>query len=127
MIRSAAVLQVCDVAASEAFYSGKLAFSSSGFWGDPPCFRIVGRDAVTLFLDQSREAGALPVNRYWAAHVYVDDVDTLHEEFRAKGVEIVKAPLDTEFGCREMDVRDPDGHQIGFAQDLDPPPDGPGL
>lgn len=127
MIRSAAVVQVRDVVASEAFYSSKLGFASSGFWGEPPCFCIVGRDSVTLFLDQARETGALPVNQYWAAYVYVDDVDALHEELRDKQVEIVREPEDTFYGCREMDVRDPDGHLIGFGQDLEPPPAGPGL
>ena len=127
VIRSAPVLQVRDVVVSEAFYGGKLGFRSNGFWGEPPCFCIVGRDAVTLFLDQAREPGDLPVNQYWAAYMYVDDVDALHAELRAKGVEILRGPEDTGYGCRELDVRDPDGHVIGFGQDLEPPPKGQGL
>lgn len=127
MIRTAAVLQVRDVVESEAFYREKLGFTTAGFWGDPPCFCIVGRDTVTIFLDQSRKDDPLPVNQYWAAYIYVEDVDALHDEVRAKGVDIVRAPTDTEYGCRELDVRDPDGHTIGFGQDLQPSPDGPGL
>jgi catechol 2,3-dioxygenase-like lactoylglutathione lyase family enzyme len=128
MLRSAATLQVSDVVRSEAFYREKLGFAGGGFWGDPPCFTIVGRGAVTIFLDQSREAGAaIPVNQYWAAYVYVDDVDAYCGELRQKGVEILRGPEDMEHGCREFDVKDLDGHIIGFGQDLVPEPDGPGL
>ena len=127
LIRSAAVLQVRDVLASGAFYRDKLGFTSANFWGDPPCFGIVGRDTVTLFLDQSREDVPTPVNQYWAAYIYVDDVDALHATLEARGVEIARGPSDEPHGCREIDVRDPDGHTICFGQDLQPGPDGPGL
>ena len=127
LFRSAAVLQVSDVLRSRDFYLQKLGFESSGLWGEPPCFCIVGRDAVTIFLDQSREPGDPPVNQYWAAYIYVEYVDALCEEYRSNGIEIVRGPADTDYGCREIDVRDPDGHVIGFGQDLTPSPAGPGL
>ena len=78
-------------------------------------------------LDASRDSGALPVNQYWAADVYVDDVDALHREFSRAGVDIVRGPEDMEYGCRDFDVRDPDGHLIAFGQDTQPSPEGPGL
>lgn len=125
--RSACVLQVKDVIASEAFYR-KLGFTAGGFWGDPPCFCITGRDTVTVFLDQTQKADdAAPVNQYWASYIYVSDVDALAEEIKANGVEIIRGPEDAPHGCREIDVRDPDGHIIAFGQDLMPGPEGPGL
>ena len=128
MIRSAAVLQVRDVVASAEFYQKTLGFETAGMWGEPPCFCIVGRDTVTLFLDQSRAEGASPpVNQYWAAYIYVDDVDAYLAELKARDVEILRGPEDMEHGCREIDVRDPDGHIIAFGQDLTPGPEGPGL
>lgn len=127
MFRSAPVLQVRDVVKSAEFYCGKLGFETAGFWGDPPCFSIVGRDTVTIFLDQSRDGGATPVNQYWAAYVYVKDADALCDEHRVKGVEIIREPENTEYGCRDFDVRDPDGHLVCFGQDLHPAPAGPGL
>lgn len=48
-----------------------------GMWGDPPCFCIVGRDAVMVFLDQVRD-GTIPHSQYWVAYIYVDDVDAVH-------------------------------------------------
>ena len=126
-IRSSAVLQVRDVVRSRDFYVEKLGFSGGRFWGEPPCFCIVGRGTVTIMLDQSRETGPTPVNQYWAAYVYVDDAEALHREFKAAGVEIVRGPEGMPYGCRDFDVRDPDGHLIAFGQDLQPGPDGPGL
>ena len=125
-LRGAPVLQVADVVRSQAFYRDVLGFVSHGLWGDPPAFCIVQRGEVTLMLDRSRGEGALPLNQYWAAYVYVDDVDALHAEFAAAGVEIARAPEDTFYGCRDFDVRDPDGHLIAFGQDLEPAP-APGL
>ena len=127
MQRSMPVIEVADVKKSAAFYDEKLSFSPGTFWGDPPAFCIVGRDTVTIALDRSREAGRAPQNQYWAAYVYVDDVDALAEELQAKGVEILRGPEDQPYGCREIDVRDPDGNIIGFGQDLQPSEAGPGL
>lgn len=128
MIRSAAVIQVSDVIASEAYYREKLGFDAGNFWGDPPCFCITGRGTVTLFLDQSREAGkSVPANQYWAAYIYVDDVDAYHAELVERGVETLRGPETMEYGCREIDVKDPDGHIIAFGQDLTPGERGPGL
>lgn len=126
-IRSSAVLTVRDVVKSEAFYREKLGFSPGGFWGEPPCFCIVGRGGVTIFLDQLQEPGEIPVNQYWAAYVYVEDVDAYAEEVRNRGTEIMRGPENMEHGCREFDVRDPDGHIIGFGQDLHPSEAGPGF
>lgn len=126
-IRSAAVLNVRDVVKAEAFYSKVLGFRSDRFWGDPPAFCIVRRGDVTIFLDQRREPGAVPVNQHWAAYVYVDDVDALHAEVVGNGAEIVRGLEDNEYGCRDFDVRDIDGHLICFGMDLHPSADGPGL
>ena len=127
MQRSMAVLEVADVERSAAFYNDKLGFSPGPFFGEPPAFCIVGRDTVTIALDRSRDVGRAPQNHCWAAYVYVDEVDALAEELRGKGVEIIRGPVDQPYGCREIDVQDPDGHIIGFGQDLQPPAAGPGL
>ena len=127
MQRSMAVIEVADVEKSAAFYNDMLGFSPGPFFGSPPAFCIVGRDTVTIALDRSRSEGRAPQNQYWAAYVYVDDVDALAEELRAKGVGIIRGPEDQPYGCREIDVKDPDGHIIGFGQDLQPSAAGPAL
>lgn len=126
MVRAMPVLQVADVDRSAAFYCDVLGFFSHGTWGEGPEFCIVQRGEVTIALDRSRD-GAVPVNQYWAAYVYVEDADKLCAAFRAKGAEIVREPQDAEYGLRDFDVRDPDGHLIAFGHDLAPAKAGPGL
>jgi catechol 2,3-dioxygenase-like lactoylglutathione lyase family enzyme len=116
LVQIAAVLEVKDVKASEAFYRGKLGFGPGNFAGDPPRFCIVRRDDVSIFLDQSRAPRPAPLNQYWAAYLYVDDVDALAAELTARGVAIIRGPVDQPYGCREIDIRDPDGHIVGFGQ-----------
>lgn len=121
-LRAMPVLQVVDVTSSEAFYTGRLGFDSHGLWGEgggPADFCIVQRGVVTIALDRSRD-GTVPLNQYWAAYVYVDDADALHAEYRDNGVEIVRGPEDMPYGCRDFDIRDPDGHLIAFGHDRSP-------
>ena len=118
MIRAMPVLQVSDVSVSEAFYCEKLGFTSHGAWGEGPAFCIVGRGDVSLALDRSRNGTSIPVNQYWAAYIYVDNADNLCTEFAEKGVEIIRRPEDMPYGCRDFDIRDPDGHAIGFGHNI---------
>ena len=127
MIRSMTVLQVSDVNASIAFYRDKLGFTAHGTWGDGPDFAIIQRGDVTFALDRTRDGGPVPTNQYWAAYVYVDDADALHQAFRDAGAEIARDPEDTFYGLRDFDIRDPDGHLIAFGHDPEPRPPGPGL
>jgi len=53
----------------------------------------------------------------------VDDVDSLYEQARAMGAEIIRAPADYPFGERQCTVRDIGGHRWTFSQtiaDVDP-------
>lgn len=126
--RSMPVLGVKDVAASIAFYRDKLGFFEGGQWGPeggPPGFAIVGLDTITIAFDRDPDAKARAHG--WIAYLYVDNVDAYHAELVARGVEILQAPHETFYGIREITVRDPDGHQLAFGQDLTPGPKGPGL
>ena len=62
-----------------------------------------------------------------AVNRYVNDVDALAAELHNRSVAIVSAPEDGPFGCRQIDVQDPDGHLIGCGQDMKPGAKRPGL
>ncbi|TGV64055.1 VOC family protein, partial [Mesorhizobium sp. M2D.F.Ca.ET.160.01.1.1] len=49
----------------------------------------------------------------------VEDVDALHRAFSAANVPIEQPPHDTEWGSREMRLRDPDGNCPRFVTDVD--------
>ncbi len=118
-LESATILEVKDVVASETFYREKLGFGAGTFFGEPPTFCIIGRGNVRVFLDKTRTSPrATPLNQYWALYIYVDDVDALAAEFAGRGIAFDRAIEDQEYGCRDFDIRDPDGHVIGFGQEL---------
>ena len=50
---SAAVLLVRDVVAAAEHYRDKLGFAFTGFFGEPPSFCILQRDACHLMLKQA--------------------------------------------------------------------------
>jgi catechol 2,3-dioxygenase-like lactoylglutathione lyase family enzyme len=118
-LESATILEVKDVVASEAFYRERLGFRPGNFFGDPPTFCITSRDKVTVFLDKTRtNPRTTPLNQYWALYIYVDDVDAVAAELAGRGIAFDRAVENQEYGCRDFDVRDPDGHVIGVGQIL---------
>jgi catechol 2,3-dioxygenase-like lactoylglutathione lyase family enzyme len=117
-IDSATTIEVKDVVASEAFYRQKLGFRPGVFYGEPPTFCIVNRDKATVFLDKVRTPHPVPLNQYWALYIYVDDVDAMLADVKRQSVAIDRGIEDQDYGCRDFDVRDPDGHLIGIGQNL---------
>jgi catechol 2,3-dioxygenase-like lactoylglutathione lyase family enzyme len=117
-IDSATTIEVKDVVASETFYRERLGFNAGVFYGAPPTFCIVRRDRATIFLDKARAPHPIPLNQYWALYIYVDNVDAIYADVRSRGVTIDRAIEDQDYGCRDFDIRDPDGHLIGIGQNL---------
>ena len=124
-LRAMPILDVSDVPASEAFYA-RAGFASHGHWGDPPSFAIVQRGDVTLGLSLKSATDPLPRNQWWAAYLYVSDVEALHAEFSAEGLAPSDISRPTHYGCDDFDICDPDGHRLAFGQARAPDP-GPGL
>ena len=117
LVQSATILEVKDIKASEAFYREKLGFRPGLFFGEPPTFCLMSRDDVALYLDLARTPHPAPLNQYWAVYLYVDNVDEMAAELKARGVAFDRAIEDQFYGCRDFDIRDPDGHLIGIGQD----------
>lgn len=124
-LRAMPVLQVSDLIASVEFYN-RLGFATNGIWGEPATFAIVQRGDASIALQLLR-ADKIPVNTHWAAYVYVDNAEAVHQEFKAASIEIARASEEAFYGCLDFDVADPDGHLLAFGQDLDAEPHGPGL
>ena len=117
-LESATTLEVKDIVASEVFYREKLGFGAGHFFGEPPTFCILSRDKVTIFLDLARTPHPAPLNQYWALYIYVDDADAIYAELKGRGVAIDRVIEDQDYGCRDFDLRDPDGHLIGIGHEL---------
>ena len=116
LVQGVTTLEVQDIKCSEAFYREKLGFRPGLFFGEPPTFCIISKDNVAIFLDLVRTSRAKPLNQYWAIYLYVDDVNGMAAELSARGVVLDREPEDQPYGCRDFDIRDPDGHVIGIGQ-----------
>jgi predicted enzyme related to lactoylglutathione lyase len=113
---------VDDVVVTAGYYRDKLGFGYERFWNDPPSFCMVERGGVVIMLAQVERPGAVRPNRLvdpegesWDAYVWVDDADTLHAEFAAKGVRITRRIGDQPYGCRDFDIEDCNGYRICFG------------
>lgn len=112
---------VSDVARAAEYYRDQLGFEVGDYFGEPPCFVIVSRDGVELFL-RSFPGGLPKPNRAgsreeaWDAYLHVNDLDALCLELKENGARIIRLPSLTDYGVREMEVVDPDGYILCFAE-----------
>src|SRR5713101_7739272 len=103
------IFRVENMQASLQFYVGALGFENAS-WGRDN-FTSVSRDRAAIYLcqgDQGRGGAWL-----W---IGVEDVDKLHEEYKARGVTIRLPPTDYPWAL-EMQVEDPDGNVIRFGSE----------
>jgi catechol 2,3-dioxygenase-like lactoylglutathione lyase family enzyme len=102
---------VRDLEAARAFYTGKLGFEEAfvdaeGGWAK---LQQAGME-IGLAEGEPQEDGGV-------AHVDVRDVRAVAEELRKEGVE-VGVVFELHGAMRLLDVYDPDGNRVQFAEDL---------
>jgi catechol 2,3-dioxygenase-like lactoylglutathione lyase family enzyme len=122
VIAGATVLLVADVPASADYYRDALGFSYERFWGDPPDFCMVWRDQQCVMLSGAPEPELIrPVSTVkpavWDAYFWVQGLDELFEDLRARGARIGHEPLLKPYGVREIVALDLDGHQLAFGEE----------
>ncbi|MBW8741204.1 MAG: VOC family protein [Gaiellaceae bacterium] len=102
---------VGDLNAAREFYATKLGFTETYVDADGTWAKLArGETEIGLAQGEPQADGAV-------AHVDVDDVKRAADEFRNSGVDIgVVFELHGEM--RLLDVFDPDGNRIQFAQEL---------
>ena len=117
---------VDDVVATANFYRDQLGFHYDRFWGDPPAFCMVKRGGILVMLSQLETTGVMRPNRLagdngdaWDAYIWVDDADALYEEFKARGVKIVRGLCDQPYGNRDFDIEDCNGYRLCFGHDIE--------
>jgi catechol 2,3-dioxygenase-like lactoylglutathione lyase family enzyme len=102
---------VRDLEAGRAFYTQKLGFTVT-FSDAEDGWAQLERDGTEISLAQGE-----PQENGGVAHVDVDDVKAVAEELREAGVDVgVVFELHDEI--RLLDVFDPDGNRLQFAQQL---------
>jgi hypothetical protein len=117
------ILNVSDLAASFAWFE-RWGWRKLWDWGTPPTFGAVASGKGEIFLCRGCQGGrGRGANTTTFQHdgdeeadrgvwmsVWVEDVDKMHQECVAAGLEVTFPPADMPWGVREMHLRHPDGH-----------------
>ena len=117
----APVLLVRNVVQAADYYRDKLGFSYDRFWGEPANFCMVRRDGLTVMLSQiGTPTKIVPhwqvVDKMWDAYFWVDDVETLYDEYQQSSAKIDYSLDVKPYGVKEFGIQDLDGHDIAFGQ-----------
>ncbi|MEL4504652.1 VOC family protein [Luteococcus sp. H138] len=121
---SAITLLVADQDAAEEFYSR--AFAEEPLWRDGKSIGFgLGSVVLNLLLDSEGDrlvtpaaVGSKDSGLRSQLSIWVDDIDTVVETLKGRGVDFDTDPTDQTWGMRTATFRDPDGHSWEIAQDL---------
>jgi catechol 2,3-dioxygenase-like lactoylglutathione lyase family enzyme len=110
-----------DMAATLAYYAGKLGFVCVSTWQDPPVYAIVSRDEHNIHFRCA--AAPTPNARKYDdelldAYLFIDDADQLYAEYASRGVEFTRGLADTAWHSREFVVKDCDGRLLAFGSTI---------
>jgi len=118
------VFLVDDIVKSAEWYRDVLGFKFERFWGEPPCFVMLRRGEIEIFMSGPECPGEriMRPNRSrtsaWDAYIRVSDALALCAELKATGAKVVREPGDTVYDMREFEVEDINGYALCFAQDV---------
>lgn len=109
-IQGAPVLHVSEVKATAAYYRDVLGFQWD--FGDDE-YAVVWRDNSAIhFAKAERPPTGVHLSQW------VRDVDAYCKEIVGRGAQITVEPGDRPYGIRDFTVRDPNGIDIVFGQDI---------
>jgi len=116
----APVLLVRDIQASVAWYMEKLGFRVNELHGEPPSFAIANfGDHCSIMLKQSSGGAVLnhqSLTNMWDVYIWVGNIGATHAHLISRNVDIVCGPQDQPYGCREIEIRDPDGYILCLGE-----------
>ncbi len=129
------ILNVSDFSASMEWFE-KWGWKKLWDWGTPPTFGAVGSGECEIFLCHGAQGGrgkGTNVTTFtsegdevadkgaWMS-VFVDDVDAVHRQCVAAGVDVTFPPTNMPWNVREMHVRHADGHvfRVGTGIECEP-------
>ena len=113
---SAAVLPVDNLIDTLKFYEDKLGFKAVYTYGEPAHYAIVIRGDVGIHMTEREDTSAKM--QPFSVYIYVANVDALYKEYKSKKLDMFSPPEDTDYGMREFEVADLNGHFLRFGQRL---------
>lgn len=125
------ILNVSDIPATFGWFE-KWGWKKLWDWGTPPTFGAVGSGACQIFLCQGGQGGrgrgantstfgdgTDQLDKGAWMSVWVEDVDEVHRQCVAAGLDVTFPPANMPWSVREMHVRHPDGHVFRVSQGLE--------
>jgi uncharacterized glyoxalase superfamily protein PhnB len=109
------VLAVKDLAVEAGYYIDRLGFKRD-FTVPGWEFLSFGDFKVMLGECADEMTAEGTGNHSWYAHVIVENVDEVYEEYAERGAQILSNIENKPWGIREFSVVTPDGHRIVFGQ-----------
>ncbi len=120
---------VDNVEETKNYYVQKLGFQVDWI-GDPPLFAILSRDGVTVMIRQLKEPNLKRPNNIpytqagwdakgvfaWDSYIWLEDVDSLYQEYLNNGVNIIRNLELTDYGNRDFEIEDNNGYILCFGQ-----------
>ncbi|MFF7967919.1 VOC family protein [Streptomyces sp. NPDC007903] len=114
VLGSRTLIRPTDPERSRAFYGGGLGLAVYREFGEgPERGTVYFLGGGFLELSGRAETPLAPSVRLW---LQVPDAAAAHDELRAEGVEIVRAPVREPWGLIEMWIADPDGIPIVLVE-----------
>jgi catechol 2,3-dioxygenase-like lactoylglutathione lyase family enzyme len=114
------VFAVSDVDATASWYRDVLGFEFDTFPETPPSeFAILSREGVEIFLQrvagyENPDLSARREGGVWNAYIQVTGLQSLWG--RIASLPGARGPEDRWYGQREIEVRDPNGYVLVFAE-----------
>ena len=109
------VLAVKDLKIETGYYLDKLGFERD-FTAPGWEFLSFGDFRVMLGECSDEMPAEATGNHSWYAHVNVENVDEIYQEFIDRGASVLSTIANKPWGIRDFSVVTPDGHRIVFGQ-----------
>lgn len=123
ILRQSPILYASNLRDTIAYWRDKLSFEEHGIFGEPPVFAIMEYGNAFAMLKQAPAGHAIVpywmiTEGTWNAYFWVDNVEALFADVKARGATIDYGLCDQFYNVREFAVHDPDRQSIGFGQVL---------
>jgi uncharacterized glyoxalase superfamily protein PhnB len=113
LVEAAPVLSVDDAVETAEYYRDRLGFEIEFTWGNPPYYAIVKRGGVAIHFSE-REDTSKKITPSMV-YVFVEDVDEMYDELKQEGLEMFSPPENQDYGMREFELCDMNGHFLVFG------------
>ena len=113
------ILTVRDVSRSIDFFVNALGLKLDFVYGEPSFYAGLYSTELEINIINENYSNARQPAGKSNLSILVDEVDNLYNNLKERGVEILIAPEDRDYGLRDFSCTDPDGNIFNFGVEVD--------